>query len=138
MKTVRVVACVIEKEGRFLITRRPKHSHMGHLWEFPGGKIEKGESLEDCAIRECREEIAVEVTPLELLQEIRHEYPEVLVHLYFMRCELASGEPRPVECVDLAWVRPPDLKGYEFPRADQKILERLAVAGSEKGEISGQ
>jgi mutator protein MutT len=126
MKTIRVVACVIEREGRFLITRRLKHSHMGHLWEFPGGKIEAGESLEQCAVRECREEIAVEVKPLEVLQEIQHEYPEVRVQLYFMRCELISGEPRAVQCADLAWVLPEELKRYEFPQADQKILARLA------------
>src|SRR5262245_36376437 len=93
-KTVQVVACVIARGGEFLITKRLQTSHLGHCWEFPGGKLERGESLADCAIRECREEIDVTVRPLRLLQEITHAYPEKSVHLYFVLCELSAGTPK--------------------------------------------
>jgi mutator protein MutT len=124
---LRVVACIIEHDGKFLITQRLKRSHLGHLWEFPGGKIEAGESLEDCAIRECREELDIEVRPLDLLQEIQHDYPEVSVHLYFMRCEWVGGEPKAIECADWRWLRADELSGYEFPEADREIIRQLSL-----------
>ncbi|HCU25480.1 MAG TPA: 8-oxo-dGTP diphosphatase MutT [Deltaproteobacteria bacterium] len=123
--TLQVVACVIERDGEFLITKRLKTSHLGHCWEFPGGKLEAGESLATCAIRECREEIAVEVKPLRLLQEVFHAYPEKNVQLYFVLCELVSGTPQAVECADWRWVQPAQLSHYEFPEADKGIIESL-------------
>ncbi len=129
--TIKVVGCIIQRDGKFLITKRLKHSHLGHLWEFPGGKIEPGETVEQCAIRECREEIDVEVQPIKLLQEIQHDYPEVSVHLYFVICELISGQPKAIHCADWAWVRPEELSQYEFPEADKKIIEKLVTAGPE-------
>jgi mutator protein MutT len=122
---IRVVACVIQRDGKFLITKRLKHSHLGHLWEFPGGKIEVGETIEDCGVRECQEEIDVKVKPLHILQEIEHDYPEVSVHLYFLLCELVSGEPKAIHCADWVWAKPEDLNQYEFPAADKKIIENL-------------
>lgn len=124
-KKIRVAACVIERDGRFLITKRLKHSHLGHLWEFPGGKIEPGETVEDCAIRECKEEIDVDVKPLRLLQELHHDYPEVSVHLYFVLCDFVGGEPKAVYCADWKWVRPEELGQFEFPEADKRIIESL-------------
>jgi mutator protein MutT len=126
---VRVVACVIERDGKYLITKRLKHSHLGHLWEFPGGKVEPGETLEQCAVRECQEEIGVEVKPLKLVQEIVHDYPERSVRLYFIACELISGAPRAIHCADWRWVKPDELKNFEFPAADKKIIEGLVKAG---------
>jgi len=123
---IRVVACIIERGGKFLITRRLKHSHLGHLWEFPGGKIEPGETLEACGIRECREEIDVEVKPLELVQELVHAYPEKSVHLYFLRCEFVAGEPKALQCADWRWVKPEDLSEFEFPEADKEIIKALS------------
>lgn len=122
---IRVVACVIQRDGKFLITKRLKHSHLGHLWEFPGGKIEPGETIEECAVRECREEIGVEVQPLRLFQELTHNYPEVSVHLYFELCKLVSGEPQAIHCADWKWVLPKDLTQYEFPAADREIIQAL-------------
>ena len=130
---LKVVACVIEKDGRFLITKRMKHSHLGHLWEFPGGKIEADESIEDCAIRECMEEIAVRVKPLRLIEEVAHDYPERSVHLYFMLCELESGAPRAVECADWAWVKPEDFDRYEFPAADKGIIASFIQSSMRNG-----
>lgn len=122
-EVIQVVACIIEKNGKFLITKRLKHSHLGHLWEFPGGKLEQGESLEDCAIRECREEIDVEVRPVKRLQDLRHDYPEKSLHLYFMLCELVSGTPRAVECAEWCWAAPEEFSRFEFPEGDKRIIE---------------
>jgi mutator protein MutT len=122
--SIRVVACVISRDGRFLITQRKKESHLGHLWEFPGGKIEPGESPQQCAVRECREEIGVEVKAGETIEEVRHDYPELRVHLYFIKCELISGEPRPLDCADLTWARPEEFSRFRFPEADRGIIER--------------
>lgn len=119
-----MVACIIEREGRFLITQRKKESHLGHLWEFPGGKIEAGESPQDCAVRECREEIGIEVRAGEVIEEVKHRYPEIEVHLYFMKCEWVAGEPRPLDCADLAWATPEEFSRYRFPEADRGIIER--------------
>ncbi len=121
-----VVAAIIEKEGKFLITQRLKQSHLGHCWEFPGGKQESGETLEECIIRECQEEIGVEIKPLQKVKEIWHTYKEVSVHLHFFLCELVSGTPQALECADLKWVFSHELKNFEFPEADQKILEKLS------------
>jgi mutator protein MutT len=119
-----VVACLIERDGRFLITQRKKESHLGHLWEFPGGKIEAGESPRECAVRECLEEIGVEVSAGEIIEEVHHDYPEVHVHLYFMKCRLIRGEPRPLDCANLTWATPEEFSNYNFPEADRGIIER--------------
>ena len=121
---IRVVACIIERDGKFLITKRLQHSHLGHLWEFPGGKIEEGESVEDCAVRECREEIGVEVKAGKVLEEVQHDYPERSVHLYFVLCDLISGDPQALECEDWVWAHPLEFSNYEFPEADRDIIDR--------------
>lgn len=125
--SIEVVAAVIEKDGKFLITKRLERSHLGHCWEFPGGKLHPGESLEDCVVRECREEIDVLIKPLRKIKELWHTYPEITVHLHFFLCELISGEPRTVECADLVWARPNELSNYEFPEADKTILQELTA-----------
>ncbi len=127
---IRVAAAIIQKDGKFLITRRHQHSHLGHLWEFPGGKLEVNESPEECIIRECREEIAVEIKPLRLFQEIKHSYPEIAVQLYFFICEIVSGTAQAMDCAGLAWVNPEELKNYEFPAADIELIEQLTQGGS--------
>jgi 8-oxo-dGTP diphosphatase len=128
MKSFEVAAAVISSQGKFLITRRLKTSHLGHCWEFPGGKIEPGESVEACLIRECQEEIGVLVKPLKKLQELKHTYPEMKVHLHFWLCEIVSGLPQPLECADCRWVKPEELKQFEFPEADRKLIEVLAAS----------
>lgn len=124
-KEIEVAAAIIEKDGRFLITKRLERSHLGHCWEFPGGKRKPHESFEDCAVRECREEIDVVIKPLRKVREVHHTYPEVSVHLHFILCELISGTPRALECADWTWVKPEDLPRYEFPAADQEIIQSL-------------
>lgn len=126
MTPVRVAAAILQKDGKYLITRRHKHSHLGHLWEFPGGKLEAGESPEQCIIRECQEEIDLQVKPLQIFKEVTHAYPEVTVHLYFILCEIVSGTPRALDCAGIAWASPEELKNYEFPEADFELIVELA------------
>ncbi len=120
---IKVVACIIEKDGKFLITQRKKESHLGHLWEFPGGKIEPGESLEACAIRECQEELGIVIIPQKLLREVHFDYSEISVHLFFMVCQLDSGTPKAIDCADWTWSTPAEFSNYRFPEADKQIIE---------------
>lgn len=126
-KIVKVAAAIIQKDGKYLITRRHKHSHLGHLWEFPGGKLETDETPELCIVRECKEEIDLEIKPLSLFKEVIHSYPEVKLHLYFLLCEIVSGTPRAIDCAGIEWVFPSELINYEFPEADIQIINELML-----------
>ncbi len=121
---IEVVAAVIERGGRILIARRQVGSHLGGLWEFPGGKRQAGETAEAALAREIREELDAAVTVGELLDDVEWRYPEKTVRLRFFRCAL-EGEPRAAEGQEIAWVAPADLGGYEFPPADEGLVARL-------------
>ena len=120
-----VAAGIIEHQGRVLITKRKPGSHLEGVWEFPGGKQEKGESLVQCLTREIWEELGVMVTSPVFFAKVRHQYSEKLVELHTFRCTLFSGIPQPIGCSDLAWVKRDELCRYPFPVADQIILEKL-------------
>jgi mutator protein MutT len=125
MKAIEVAAALIYRGGKFLITQRYKDTHLGELWEFPGGKRERGESFEDCLVREIREELGVEISVGELFEEIQHDYPDKSVHLKFFICKLLFGEPQPLGCAACKWIGKIELKDYEFPAADARLLEKL-------------
>lgn len=125
IKEIEVVAAVIERAGQFLITLRLETSPMGHCWEFPGGKIEKGETIEQCAIRECEEEIGVTVEPLKRLKDARYDYPHGKIFLHFVLCRLVSGEPRPIHCREARWIMPKEFANYEFPAADIGVIQEI-------------
>ena len=122
---IEVSAALIFRGGKLLITRRHAHSHLGGLWEFPGGKREAHETFEQCLVREIREELGVEISVGALLEEISHAYPEKSVRLKFFVCRLLSGEPQPLDCAAVKWIRPSELDGHEFPAADARLLEKL-------------
>lgn len=119
-----VAAAVIEAGGRYLITRREK-GHLEGLWEFPGGKVKPGETLEECLRRELREELGVEVAVGEKLETVTWRYPERIVTLHFFRCRLAGGRLTPQEGQAVAWVAPNELDRYAFPPADASLLTHL-------------
>jgi 8-oxo-dGTP diphosphatase len=119
-----VVAAVIEREGRILITRRPKGRHLEGFWEFPGGKPERGESPEAALIREVREELDVDYTPGAVIAEVDWQYPDTRVRITFFRGTIA-GAPRPLEGQEMAWVLPAELDRYAFPPADAALVDRL-------------
>ena len=122
---VEVSAALIFRAGKLLITQRHAKSHLGGLWEFPGGKREPDESFEACLVREIREELGVEISVGELFEEIHHDYPEKSVHLKFFICKLLAGEPQPLDCAAVKWIEAADLAAHEFPAADTRLLERL-------------
>ena len=123
--SIRVAAALIEDRGKYLISRRKEGTHLGGLWEFPGGKCEEGETLEACVRREILEELGIEVTRPRFFLTHGHEYPEKFVELHFYTCSIHQGEPRPLGCAEFNWVKPEDLHNYEFPPADFPVLSQL-------------
>ena len=124
-KPIEVSAALIFRAGKLLITQRHTDAHLGGLWEFPGGKREPNETFEQCLARELREELGIEVQVGELLESLTHAYPEKTVVLKFFRCELKQHEPRPLGCLDLKWITAAELRDYEFPPADARLLDKL-------------
>ena len=126
MKRIEVSAGLVFHDGRLLLAQRRPDSHLGGLWEFPGGKREPGETFEACLVRELREELAIETEVGELIEEVSHDYPDKQVLLRFFRCRLVAGEPQPIGCHAIAWVTRETLSDYPFPAADAQLLARLA------------
>lgn len=122
---VEVSAALLFRGGRLLITRRPVGSHLGGLWEFPGGKREAGETFEACLERELREELGVRVAVGPCWASVEHAYPERTVEIRFFLCRLLAGQPRPLGCSAIKWVSRQTLRRHRFPAADTAILERL-------------
>jgi mutator protein MutT len=121
-----VVAGIIHRDSTILLTKRPANVHLPNLWEFPGGKVEAGESLEAALRRELREELDIDTNVMDEFFTTSHHYPTKSVELHFFNCTIASGEPRAIESPELRWVRAGDLYAYEFPEADRELIERLA------------
>jgi len=125
-----VVAALIRDEaGRYLITRRRDGTHLAGLWEFPGGKREADETLEQSLGRELSEELGATFTVGERVETVRWSYPEKTVLLHFFRCHVAAGTIEPREGQLMEWVAPGDFARYEFPPADAALLARLVAGG---------
>jgi len=120
-----VSAGLVFRDGRLLITQRHPDSHQGGLWEFPGGKREPGETFEQCLVRELREELGIEVEAGRPLESLTHDYPEKTVRLEFFVCRWRQHEPRPLGCPAFRWITAAELKDYEFPAADARLIQRL-------------
>ena len=116
------VGVITDSHGRVLISRRADDSHQGGLWEFPGGKVEAGESLADALARELREELAIEVNYSEPLMEIRHDYSDKAVLLDVHVVRDYCGQPSGQENQPLAWVASDKLTDYQFPAANEPII----------------
>ena len=122
---VEVVAGLIWKDGKFMICQRPENKARALLWEFVGGKVEKGESREDALVRECKEELDVTVKPLDVFCTVDHVYPDITIRLVLFNAEIVSGEPELLEHADLKWIRAGEIDNYEFCPADKEILEKI-------------
>lgn len=125
MKSLEVTAAVIQQEDRILICQRPANKNCGLLWEFPGGKIEPGESGEQCIIRECQEELGITLHVERKLTDVLHEYPDRIVHLHFYLCNILAGTPEAREHKAILWVTADELAKYEFCPADTKMLHLM-------------
>ena len=120
-----VAVGVIESSGKVLITQRKAEDSFGGLWEFPGGKLNPGESVEIALAREIEEELGIRVAVGEKRMVIRHQYPARAVRLHCFDCRVLEGEPRTIECAALKWVEPVDLTGFEFLPATRPLIEQL-------------
>jgi 8-oxo-dGTP diphosphatase len=124
-----VVAAVIERDGRFFLTRRQPGVHLAGMWEFPGGKIDADEGHADALRREIREELDADVDVGELVFHTEHAYDDRTVALYFYRCGL-RGTPRPLLGQEMRWVPRGELAALGFPPADKELIELLTSAGT--------
>ena len=126
---VDVVAALVVEDGRFMICQRPAHKARGLLWEFVGGKVEKGETRTEALVRECREEIGVTVVPGPVYMEVDHVYPDITIHLTLFRASIPEGRPRRLEHADIRFISPEDIPRYPFCPADAAILARIRSQG---------
>ena len=124
MKTVVVTAAVIEHEERFFLTRRQHGVHLEGYWEFPGGKCESNEDYATCLARELREELDVDARVGTEVFATTHAYPDRVVELHFLRCEL-FGDPVPQFGQEMRWVPRAELATLEFPPADTELIQLL-------------
>lgn len=129
LPTIRVVAAVVEREGRYLIAQRNPHAVFPLMWEFPGGKVEPGEDDATALRREMMEELGVEVSVGTLLDRRIHCYREFSVDFRAYRCTLVGGEPRPIHCAAFAWVTLSEMGSYTFPPADEHAIALLMGLG---------
>ena len=120
-----VVAALIWDGDRFMACQRPAHKARGLLWEFVGGKVEPGETKEEALIRECREELDIELEVGTVFMEVLHEYPDLTVQLTLFNAVIASGEPKLLEHNALRWITPQQIPELDFCPADQEILIAL-------------
>lgn len=126
---VEVTAGVIWKGDRLLLTRRPVGGMLAGLWEFPGGKLEAGETLARCLEREIREELAIDIDVLEPLASVDHEYTHLSITLHALQAAWRQGKPQTIGVDAWEWVTVEQLDDFAMPRADRRILERLAAEG---------
>ncbi len=127
MKRVHIVAGIIfnQDKSQVFITKRPDNLHKGGFWEFPGGKVETGESIEQAMARELEEEIGIEVTEQQLFEHLEHDYPDKSLKFDFFIVSEFNNEPYGKEGQEGLWVTVADLDNYQFPEANVPILERV-------------
>ena len=124
-KPIDVVAALIWEKDKFLICQRPAHKTRSLLWEFVGGKVESGETMQQALQRECAEELGVNVQVGPLFMEVTHEYPDMLIRLTLFHCTIPEGFPQALEHNALTWVHPGQTDGFNFCPADIDILKEI-------------
>ena len=134
IKRIDVAIAVVRRGNRILICQRKDDDTLGGFWEFPGGKRERGETLETCLARELMEEVAIKVTVVQPLTTIQHNYPHGQILLHPFLCDHVEGEPKTIECQRLQWINPAALSDFRFPPANEPLLEEIAEAMKEKPE----
>lgn len=138
---VKVVAALIFGGGKFLICQRPAHKARGLMWEFPGGKIEAGETPASALARECREELGVDVEVGEEFMTVAHKYPDIRISLSVMRAKIVLGEPKLLEHAAIKWIYPSEIPNYFFCPADVAVLKKICAEcdkdGGKRKQITG-
>ena len=114
--------------NHFLIAQRQHDKLLGGLWEFPGGKQENKETLEQCLCREIREELGIYIRVEEPFMSLKHGYSHFRFTLHAFHCTYLKGRPRPLGCAAFKWIQMPELESYALPRADQKLATALRTA----------
>ena len=124
-RTIRVVAAVIERDGRYLITQRRPTAVLPLLWEFPGGRVEEGETDGDALRREVKHRLGVEIVPGQMISFVSHPYERYVVDLYLYECRLSGGEPEEKNVNAFRWVTSSEFDQYPFTPADELSMNKL-------------
>jgi len=124
-RKIRVVGAIIERDGRFLITQRPPTASLPMLWEFPGGRVEPGETDEEALARELREEMAIAVRVGSRAMHVEHAYEGYDIDFCVYHCVLTGGPIQHLRVHDHRWVCSSEFDNYEFPAADEKTIGKL-------------
>lgn len=123
---ITVAAAIVRDKERVLVTQRRRDAHLGGLWEFPGGKLERGESPEQAVLRECKEECGIVVRVRDIYHVTFWKYPgrdDLL--LLFYECELVEGPVRNLQVASHQWCIPSDLRDFEFPPSDHDVVTKV-------------
>ena len=123
--TIRVVAAVLERDGRYLITQRRATAVLSLLWEFPGGRVEAGETDSTALKRELLHRLGVSIDPGQLISFVTHPYEKYAVDLFLYECTLVGGEPGPLNVADFRWVKSTEFDRYPFTPADEASMSKL-------------
>ncbi len=126
MKRIKVAAAIFRRNGRIFLCRRGEGGSCAFLWEFPGGKLEEGETPEDCLKRECREELKVEIEIDGLYDRFDFDYPGKPIRFHFFDARIISGEPELTEHREARWLWPRELTQYDACPADRELIEKLS------------
>jgi A/G-specific adenine glycosylase len=118
-------AATLNRKGEVLIARRLEGDMLGGLWEFPGGKLEPGETIEECVARELKEELGINVEVGEFLMTVKHAYSHFTMTMHVYLTKIISGRPRPIHCADYKWVKIPELGKHAYSKADLQVVAKL-------------
>ncbi|MGI5959419.1 MAG: 8-oxo-dGTP diphosphatase MutT [Massiliimalia sp.] len=130
MSVIHVAAAIIQNDkGEILICQRGPGGACAHLWEFPGGKIEPGETPEQCVLRECKEELDITIQLTERYADFSYEYPQQKIEFTFFKAKLSQGELQQNVHENLKWVLPKDFENYPFCPADKDLVKQLQEQG---------
>lgn len=125
-----VTAAIIEDKGKFLITQRPKDTHNGLRWEFPGGKLDFGEDPRDCLEREILEELGIKIKAGEILEYSSHVYNrEKHIVLLGFKCKFLSGKIQKLKINNFIWIKPEEISKYDITEADLPFIKKLKQKG---------
>ena len=130
-----VVAALIWEKDRFMICQRPPEKARGLLWEFVGGKVEPGETKPQALVRECREELGVEIAVGDVFMEVVHAYPDLTVHLTLFYAVVVHGTPQKLEHADIRWITPAETGAFAFCPADEEILAAIRSCGTAQAGV---